>query len=133
MGGSSQNRSPKVAGGGRARQAGDTPSGSGLVGGVGVAGSGCDIHLEVDLAGVRSDVISALSLGDVLDVVLRAIEGYEAVACLDRPGGRIAGTLANVEGLDRMIGCLRTGHRYLAVVTELGSLRCRVQVDPVQP
>ncbi|KQT70262.1 hypothetical protein ASG51_14545 [Methylobacterium sp. Leaf465] len=93
---------------------------------------GCDIHFDVDLAGVRAEIVSGLAPGDELDVVLRPLGGYEAVACVERQAGRIAGTLANVEGIDRMIGCLRAGHRYVAVIVELGALRCRVLVDPVR-
>lgn len=110
----------------------DTPSKGGIAGGPGGDGIGCDIHLDIDLASVRAVVISELEAGDELDVALRSVEGYEAVACLQRPAGDVAGTLANVEGLDRLIGCLKAGHRYQAIVTEVGPLRCHVVVDPVQ-
>ena len=109
----------------------DPLSKDGLAGGPVGDGTGCDIHLSVDLASVRAVVISGLRTGDDLDVALRSVEGYEAVACLHRPSGGVAGTLANVEGLDRLIGCLKAGHRYRAIVTEVGPLRCHVVVDPV--
>ena len=104
---------------------------AGSEGGNAPTGSPCDLSYDVELTGVRADVVAVVRIGDVLDVALHRAGAFETAVCRTRPAGRVVGTLANVEGLDELLGCLRTHHRYAATVTQVGRLLCRVAIAPV--
>lgn len=114
-------------------------SGSGRGDAPGVGGSSgrvsadpCDLRYDVDLTGARTGVLAALGRGSVLDVALHREGAFETAACLTRPARSIAGTLANIEGLDLLLGCLRAGHAYTAQVLAIDGARCRVLVERVR-
>lgn len=133
-GGSKKSSGRRTAGMGEPASTVGPNGGSGGGGGPGgSSGPNCNLHYEAELAGVRADAASLLRMGDTLDVILHRSGEYEAVACRTQPPGEIVGTLANVEGLDELLGCLRTNHRYVAVVIQVGRHLCHVVIDPARP
>ncbi|MEE8627059.1 MULTISPECIES: hypothetical protein [Methylobacterium] len=67
----------------------------------------------------------------MLDVILHRDDAFETAVCRTRPTAQIAGSLAGIEGLDQLLGCLRAGHRYEARVIEVDRTRCHVLVERV--
>ncbi|WP_162560743.1 hypothetical protein [Methylobacterium durans] len=80
---------------------------------------------------MRVPVLATVRERDVLDVILHRDEAFETAVCRTRPTADIAGSLAGIEGLDQLLGCLRAGHRYEARVMEVDRTRCRVLVERV--
>jgi hypothetical protein len=91
----------------------------------------CAFREEIDLASVRADAATDLSRGQILDVVLHHEGEYETAVCRARSPRRIVGTLASILGLDRLIACMREGHRYEARILLIRGTYCRVLVDRV--
>lgn len=109
--------------------------GAGAAGGSGAGASTddpCDLAFKLDLVGVRAAVAAAVSVGEVLDVVLATSDGYEAAVCRTRTDGARLGSLAAFEGLDQLLQCLRAGRRFAARVLEVGRTQCRVEVGSVR-
>ncbi|ABS61957.1 hypothetical protein Plav_0334 [Parvibaculum lavamentivorans DS-1] len=87
----------------------------------------CDLSFTVDLVGVQPEITSSLSFGDELLVTLKTNGAVTSVVCADERG-EVAGTLAAFRGLARLIGCLRQGESYVAVVQAASPTRCMVFV-----
>jgi hypothetical protein len=108
---------------------------TGEVGGGGPGGGGgpdpCDLRYDTDLTGVRAPVLAVVRERDVLDVTLHREGPFETAVCRTRMAADIVGSLAGMEGLDQLLGCLRAGHRYEAKVIEVDRTRCRVLVERV--
>lgn len=104
--------------------------GTGLGGG-GPGSDPCDLRYDVDLTGTTVAALAPIVLHDVLDVQLHVDREFETAVCRSRPAGDYVGSLANIEGLDQLLGCLRAGHRYEAEVADIERTRCRVIVGRV--
>lgn len=143
-GGTKSGPGRRVRGGGDPPTRGDALSGD-VKGGKGPDGQGgggpgegppaddpCDLGFVLDLVGVRAAVAATVSVGEVLDVVLAASDGYEAAVCRTRTDGARLGSLAAFEGLDQLLKCLRAGRRFAARVSEVERTRCRVEVGSVR-
>lgn len=125
--GSTARRSRKVGGVDPSR-----PGSGGTLGSGGdPAGDPCNLRFDVDLTGVRASAAAGLVPGSVLDIVLHQDGSFETVVGKRRPDGVIVGTLANVEGLDVLIGCLRSGNFYEGAVMAASATHCRVAVRRV--
>lgn len=115
-----------------------TPSPAPRTGQAGQGGAGggggadpCDLRYDTDLTGVRAPAAATVRERDVLDVALHREGPFETAVCSTRTAAEIVGSLAGMEGLDQLLGCLRAGHRYEALVVEVDRTRCRVLVEPV--
>ena len=106
--------------------------GGGAGGGGGGSGGGgqdqCDLTFETDLAAVNSTAADKLSVGDELSVVLVDQQGFPTVVCRTS-SGELVGSLANVEDLALLIGCIQGGNHYNAIVRDVGSTYCTVFVE----
>lgn len=107
--------------------------GSGSGGASGGAGGGggsdeCDLAFETDLAAVNAQVTGGLSPGDELSVVLVEQHGFPSVACRT-DSGEVVGSLANVEDLAQLIGCMQQGNVYIATIRDVGPTYCTVFVE----
>jgi hypothetical protein len=87
----------------------------------------CDLEFQVELVGVRPSAASGLGAGDALAVVLNSRGSATSVVC-QTAGGDAVGTLAAFRGLAQLIGCLRAGHEYEAVVQTVSATHCSVLV-----
>ncbi|WP_143750534.1 MULTISPECIES: hypothetical protein [unclassified Mesorhizobium] len=90
-------------------------------------GDGCDLEFRLDLVGIRTEVTSWLTGGEILTVRLVENATARSVVCSNSTGD-VAGTLAAFRGLSQLIGCMATGAVYIAVVEQSSATRCAVQV-----
>lgn len=93
-------------------------------------GDPCDIQIEVDLVGLRSEVSRSLNRDDLLRVALVRSDGATSVVCKTL-NGRAVGALAAFRGLAQLINCSERGTKYQALVIFASSTRCAVQVTRV--
>jgi hypothetical protein len=105
------------------------PKGSGG-GGAGGAGDECDLYFEAALSAVDPAVLSGFEIGDVLSLGIHRRGTFESVVCRTQTG-EIAGSVSNIENLDLLLGCIRSGAVYQAEVTEKGRSSCEVLVQRV--
>lgn len=105
--------------------------GQGGVEGLGGSADPCNLRYDTDLTGVRAPAVVTVRERDVLDVTLHREDPFETAVCRTRPAADIVGSLAGMEGLDQLLGCLRAGHLYEARVIEVDRTRCRVLVERV--
>jgi len=90
-------------------------------------GDDCNLVFDVDLTSLRP-AVRDVTLGEMLDVDLAAEQDFDAVVCKRRADGAIVGSLAAFQGLSDLVGCMKRGHRYSAVIVKLGRTACRVHV-----
>ncbi|WP_145723499.1 hypothetical protein [Mesorhizobium tianshanense] len=88
---------------------------------------GCDVRFNVDLVGVRPDQVKGLETGEALLVQISENGKWRSLVCVTNGGG-IVGTLAAFQGLARLIACVETGARYIAIVEVASATRCSVEV-----
>ena|SRR5689334_18100497 len=88
----------------------------------------CDIALEADLASVKKDVLSRVTVGDSLEVAIVAAGAYQSVVCRVPGIGEILGSLAAVPKLTDLISCIAQGHKYSAIVRKIERGRCLVAI-----
>ncbi|NEI04815.1 hypothetical protein GUK34_07930 [Rhizobium leguminosarum] len=67
-------------------------------------------------------------MGTTLQVVLTVSNGFDVVVC-QTAAGAIVGSLAAFPGLATLVGCLRSGRRYIAQVTALNGTIVTVHVE----
>lgn len=104
-------------------------SGPGKSGGTdGDTRADCTFNQVVDLAGVRMDVASAVSEGDVLAVRLEGAIPNRSVVCVTRPGGAIVGAVVGIPGLARLLACIEAGQTYDAHVLVRQRSHCEVRI-----
>lgn len=106
-----------------------TKPGAGTGGSVGANEEGtdpCDILIEADLEGVRIDTLASLRVGETLRVEVFEQDGIPSAVCITANGSRI-GSLSALEGLTKLIRCLRNGVSYEVTITELQAGRCHVR------
>lgn len=90
-------------------------------------GDGCDLSFRLDLVGIRTEVTSRLTAGEILVVRLVQHGSARSVVCTNRTGDA-AGTLAAFRGLAQLIGCIDASATYVAIVEHASATRCSVQV-----
>ena len=90
-------------------------------------GDDCNLVFDVDLTSLRP-AVRDVTLGETLDVELATEQDFDAVVCKRRADGAIVGSLAAFQGLSDLVGCMKRGHRYTAVIVKLGRTACRVHV-----
>lgn len=89
----------------------------------------CDISLVTTLNSPNLAVIGQLSVGDILDVVPQNSDGRNILAVLNTEG-EIVGVITATQAVT-ILSCISKGHTYQAVVNELNSPICRVEVSMV--
>lgn len=87
----------------------------------------CDLSFRIDLMGVRSAHAAKLRPGDRLHIVLLRDGDLRAVVCQTEQGDRV-GAVSAFPGLSRLIECMESGVRYLAVVERSSPQSCGVFV-----
>jgi len=97
-------------------------------GGDSSGGEDCDISFETDLASVDPAVAPGISVGDDLQVTLIKQGNFDVAVCRTEDG-RVAGSLANIEDLARLVSCIRAGASYVAIVRNSGDTFCTVYVE----
>ncbi len=106
-------------------------SSSSMAGNKGARASGganndaCDLHIDVDLEGVRLPRLERIKVGDSLVVELRAEGQFPTVVCVDSEG-EIVGALSAFLNLAQLIRCLRDGVNYQVGVTQIRPGGCHV-------
>ena len=91
----------------------------------------CDLSFEVELSGIKIELIRTIFVGSVLDVALVQVGAFETAACT-RPVERdVVGTLAAFEGLADLIECIKLRNAYQARVVLVDRGTCKVAVRRV--
>ncbi|AEG02826.1 hypothetical protein Metme_4486 [Methylomonas methanica MC09] len=83
--------------------------------------------IDTQLSSPKPDVISDISVGDLLDISAQPIGTTTVVVALYQ--GKVAGGLASPK-TRRLLECLAGGTRYVARVTEKNDGQIRVRVSP---
>lgn len=83
--------------------------------------------IRVDLIGVRTEVSSRLSQGQILSVTIHEFGTARSVVCRTE-AGEIVGTLAGFRGLAQMLRSLDDGTSFSAIVESVSASHCSVQV-----
>lgn len=96
------------------------------------SGDGCDLHLTVDLVGVRREAADRVRAGDDLGVDLVHEGGAVGAVCRNDEGA-VVGALAAFPGLTRLLDCLAREVPFVAHVEEVSSTRCVVTVSRTDP
>lgn len=103
---------------------GSNPSGSGIPSG---ARTSCEsLAFETFLSSPKPIVVSRLSVGDILDIVVQTTQGIETVAVLHN--GQVAGGL--VQNSDRIKACISQGFDYQADVRGIRGAQVTIFVHP---
>ncbi|WP_414815596.1 hypothetical protein [Rhizobium sp. IY2] len=89
----------------------------------------CALEFDVNLSGIIVATLPTLSIGMSMSVDLTTSNGFDVVVCLT-PANAIVGSLAAFPGLSDLIGCLRSGRRYVAQVTAVSGFTVSVHVEP---
>lgn len=110
-----------------APQSGTKGASTGTGGGFG-SSDPCAIAFDVNLSGVNVAVAAGISVGTTLQVVLTVSNGFDVVVC-QTAAGQVVGSLAAFPGLATLVGCLRSGRRYIAQVTVLNGTIVTVHVE----
>lgn len=105
-----------------------TGGGTGSGGGGGGGADPCDIVETVPLNSPQPVVVTAMNVGDILDVLL-VTSGPRPVLEVHRNGQR-AGALTHRNHL-RLITCITNGRSYQAVVVKKSGGAVDVRVEPV--
>lgn len=82
--------------------------------------------INTQLSSPKPDVISDISVGDLLDISTQTIEATTVVVALHN--GNVAGGLASPK-IRRLLECLAGGTRYVAKVTERNDGQICVRVS----
>lgn len=90
----------------------------------------CDRRFSTELISVNLKVARTLSLGDDLRVELEKQGNYETVVCKTQ-ANEVAGALAGIQGLDTLIGCLKSRRKYVATIKSIAGATVQVDVKPV--
>jgi hypothetical protein len=90
-------------------------------------GDSCDLRFNLDLVGVRAEVLGDLRIGNTLLVRIVDNGKMRSVTCV-ATGNKIVGTLAAFRGLAQLIACIEKGAVYLAHIDFVSSSRCSVAV-----
>jgi|WetSurMetagenome_2_1015567.scaffolds.fasta_scaffold633836_2 hypothetical protein len=85
----------------------------------------CDIVIDLDLEGVRRDVLQSLSIGEKLTLQREPVRGYAAVVCVRSDGAKV-GAIGNFKKHAALLNCLERGVRYVVSVTEMRPGGCHV-------
>jgi hypothetical protein len=85
----------------------------------------CDLTIDIDLEGVRTDAVAGLKIGDVLYLELVQTSNYPVVIC-KRPNGAVVGSLAAFLSVMQLVKCLQMGVQYDVSVTHVDGGRCHV-------
>lgn len=131
-GGGSRSSSSSRARSVKRKAQGKTGSGAG-----GTAASGgknpCEMSFEIDLAGVRSEVLKQIAIHAELEVALAPAGQYQAVVCCLKGTASVVGSLAAFQGLATLIRCISDGNVYTATVLKIEKGTCRVAVKLSKP
>ncbi len=106
-------------------------SGSGGGGGSGIGfGESSDscaaLVFDTQLSSPKQDVVSSISVGDLLDIAIEERGTTTVVVALYK--GEVAGGLASPQ-VRRLLECLAGGTQYVAKVTETNDGQIRVRVS----
>lgn len=124
---------PGGGGSGGGGGAGGGGSGGGGGGGGGSSGGGdddpCDIVQDAPINSPNPKVVPALSVGDVLDVVLTGSPPHQVLAVRTSAGAN-AGSLTH-RGHLALVRCIQAGHQYRAEVIQRTGGAVVVRVERV--
>lgn len=82
----------------------------------------CDIRVRAIVLGINRTVLTTISVGDELEVVLA--NTLEIVTAAGVLGG------LNFPGVHRLVRCIHDGHRYIAKVATVSGALCEVDISP---
>lgn len=93
------------------------------------AGDG-QLNVVSDLVGVQRSAVRTLEIGNELNVRIIERDGFAAVVC-ETSAGSVVGSLAGVPGLSQLIGSIKSGKSYVAIVEEVSPTHCVVAISEV--
>ncbi|MGJ7512797.1 hypothetical protein ACSFE6_00280 [Pseudomonas baetica] len=88
------------------------------------------LELFTQLSSPKEDVVDQIQIGDVLEVVISPLNGFNIVQVLWR--GKLAGGVASPD-IQLLQRCLSEGVIYLAQVTDKSGGEIRVRIYPYLP